>query len=157
VEEYEAPADVLELTADIISAFVSNNKVAPEALPDLIASTYAALNNVGQPEVEPEPELNLPTAAAIRKSITDDYLVSFEDGKRYKSMKRSLSIRGLTPEEYRAKWGLPKDYPMVAPGYAAARSALAKSMGLGQGGRKPAKAPAAKPAPKGRKPKAAAE
>lgn len=137
MEEYEASPDVLDLTADIVAAFVSNNKVAPEALPNLIATTYAALSNVGQPTEESEPEVSRPNAAAIRRSVTDDYLVSFEDGRRYKSMKRSLTLKGMTPQDYRAKWGLPSDYPMVAPGYAAKRSALAKSIGLGQGGRKP--------------------
>jgi len=130
---------LLEMTADIVSAFVSNNSIPASELPALISAIHGALNGVGSPApTEPQDTIIRPNAAGIRKSITGDFLISFEDGKRYKSMKRSLALKGLTPAEYREKWGLPKDYPMVAPNYAAARSALAKSMGLGAGGRKSA-------------------
>ena len=136
-------AGLIELTADITSAYVGNNSVAAAELPALIRSIHSALSGVGQP-VEAPPEVKTP-AVSIKKSITDDYLICLEDGRKFKSLKRHLRTKyNLSPEEYRAKWGLPKDYPMVAPSYAASRSALAKSMGLGQGGRKAAK-PAAKP------------
>lgn len=145
----ETSTDILDMVTGIVANYVSKNSVTPDALPGLIASVHAALANVSGQAVEAEPEIERPSAAAIRKSIKPDGLVSFEDGRSYKSLKRHLSTRGMTPDEYRAKWGLPKDYPMVSPQYSAARSALAKQMGLGQGGRKP-KAAAAR----GRKAKA---
>ncbi len=120
----------VELATDIISAFVSNNTVSTADLPSLISNVHAALENLGKPAKQ-EPEKPTPPVP-IKKSITPDYLISLEDGKRYKSLRRHLKGRGLTPEQYRAKWGLPHDYPMVAPNYAKARSELAKSMGLGQ-------------------------
>ena len=136
-------AGLIELTADITSAYVGNNSVSATELPALIRSIHVALSGVGAP-VEPPPEAKTP-AVSIKKSITDDFLICLEDGRKFKSLKRHLRTKyNLSPEDYRAKWGLPKDYPMVAPSYAASRSALAKSMGLGQGGRKAAK-PAAKP------------
>lgn len=121
----------LDLAADIVSAFVSNNPVPASELPSLIGSVHAALQNVGQPATKPETAKPMP-AAHIKKSVTPDYLISLEDGKQYKSLKRHLGRRGLTPEAYREKWGLPRDYPMVAPNYAAKRSELARSIGLGQ-------------------------
>lgn len=140
--------DILGMTTDIIAAFVSNNKVDAAALPGMISGIYAALSATSSPVIEEVVEtVARPTASQIRKSITPDFLISFEDGKQYKSMKRSLALKGLTPEQYREKWGLPKDYPMVSPNYAATRSAMAKSMGLGAGGRKPA---ATAPAKRGR-------
>jgi predicted transcriptional regulator len=143
-------AGLIELTADITSAYVGNNAVSATELPALIRSIHSALSGVGQP-VEVPPEVKTP-AVSIKKSITDDFLVCLEDGRKFKSLKRHLRTKyNLSPEEYRAKWGLPKDYPMVAPSYAASRSALAKSMGLGQGGRKAAKPAAKTPA----KPRAA--
>lgn len=147
----ERSSDLLGMTTDIVAAYVTKNAVRAEDVAALITSVHAALNTASAPAVEGDQveEIEKPTAAAIRKSITSDYLISFEDGKRYKSMKRSLSLKGLTPVQYREKWGLPKDYPMVAPGYSAARSELAKAMGLGAGGRKAAaKAPAKARAPK---------
>lgn len=133
--------DYVTMTADIVSAYVSSNKIDAGQIPSLIQSVHASLvaTSSAPATTEPVDTVERPTAAQIRKSITPDFLISFEDGRQYKSMKRSLSLRGLTPAQYREKWGLPADYPMVAPAYAAARSALAKSMGLGQGGRKPAK------------------
>jgi predicted transcriptional regulator len=143
--------DIVVHTADIVSAFVGNSKVSAEALPDLIKSVYGALANIGAPALVAPLEKLVP-AVSIKKSITPDFLISLEDGKQYKSLKRHLRTQyGMSPEDYRAKWGLPKDYPMVAPAYAARRSALAKSMGLGRGGapKAPATAPA-KAAPKAR-------
>jgi predicted transcriptional regulator len=121
----------IELAADIVSAFVSNNSVPTSELPSLIGNVHAALQNVGHPaakqdEVKPTP------AVPVKKSLTPDHLISLEDGKQYKSLKRHLGKLGLTPEAYREKWGLPRDYPMVAPNYAAKRSELARSTGLGQ-------------------------
>ena len=134
-------SELIELTADIASAYVENNTVAASELPALISSIHQALANIGAPAPVAEPAR--PPAVSVRKSIGDDYLICLEDGRKFKSLKRHLRTKyNLSPEEYRAKWNLPKDYPMVAPAYAAARSALAKQMGLGQGGRKPAaKAP----------------
>lgn len=142
---------LIKLTTDIVAAFVENNAVSPADLPGLISKTYAALGGIGAPAAEPVAPQT--PAVSIRKSLQPDHLVCLEDGRKFKSLKRHLRTKyNLSPEEYRAKWGLPKDYPMVAPDYAASRSALAKSMGLGQGGRaaaaaagngkkKPAKAP----------------
>ena len=132
--------ELLEMTADIVSAYVGNNTVSAETLPSLIANIHAALSQVTTGAVEPEPEPKEP-AVPIRKSIAPDYLICLEDGRKFKSLKRHLRTKyDMSPEEYSTKWGLPKDYPMVAPNYAKARSELAKSMGLGQGGRKPARA-----------------
>lgn len=134
MDKPEEPAiDYTSLTADLVSAYVANNTVSRSDLPALITSVHASLKALGQPKpAEPErPEPSVP----IKKSITPDYIISLEDGQRYKSLKRHLKGRGLTPEQYRQKWGLPVDYPMVAPNYAKQRSELARSMGLG---RKPA-------------------
>ncbi|MET4682818.1 MucR family transcriptional regulator [Brevundimonas faecalis] len=132
--------ELLEMTADIVSAYVSNNTVAAETVPNLIAQIHAALSGVTAAPVEAEPEPKEP-AVPVRKSITPDFLICLEDGRKFKSLKRHLRTKyNMSPEEYRDKWGLPKDYPMVAPNYAKARSDLAKQMGLGQGGRKPARA-----------------
>jgi predicted transcriptional regulator len=137
-EDADNNTDVLiELTADVVSAYVSNNPVPVGELPALIGQVYAALKGtVGNVSAE-MPEALKP-AVPIRKSVTPDYIISLEDGKKFKSLKRHLSTHpGLTPDEYRAKWGLPADYPMVAPNYAAARSALAKTMGLGRKPKEP--------------------
>ena len=136
----EEKPELLEMTAGIVSAYVSNNTVSADAVPGLIAQIHAALSGVSVAPVEPEPEPQEP-AVPVRKSITPDFLICLEDGRKFKSLKRHLRTKyNMSPEEYRAKWGLPKDYPMVAPNYAKARSELAKQMGLGQGGRKPARA-----------------
>ncbi|MEJ6788729.1 MucR family transcriptional regulator [Brevundimonas sp. BR2-1] len=138
----EDNAQLLEMTADIVSAYVGNNTVQATEVPGLISSIHAALTQVSNGAVEPEPEIKDP-AVPVRKSITPDFLICLEDGRKFKSLKRHLRTKyNMSPEEYRAKWGLAKDYPMVAPNYAKARSDLAKSMGLGQGGRKPARAAA---------------
>src|SRR5215217_2370474 len=120
----------IDLAAEIISAFVSNNTVSAEELPSLISQVHIALDNLGQP-VATQAEKPIPPVP-IKKTVTPDYLISLEDGKRYKSLRRHLSTRGLTPEQYREKWGLPRDYPMVAPNYAKQRSELARASGLGQ-------------------------
>ena len=124
----------IELAGDIVSAYVSNNSVPVAELPTLIHGVHAALaglaSGVVQPAVEDTHEK--PTAAQIRKSVMPDGIVSFLDGKTYKTMKRHLSTHGLDPHSYRQRFGLPTDYPMVAPSYAAQRSALAKSIGLGR-------------------------
>lgn len=131
--------DMIELTADVVGAFVGNNKVAVGDLPALIKSVHTALSAIGSPvtAAESAPAVTQPTAAQIRKSITPDALISFEDGRPYKTLKRHLTTQGMTIAEYKAKWGLPKDYPTTAPSYSEARSAMAKALGLGQGGRKP--------------------
>lgn len=132
------------LTAEVVSAYVAHNSVGKADLPDLISSIFTSLSGLGQTQ-EPEP-VKLTPPVSVRKSVGEDYIVSMEDGRRYKSLKRHLAGKGLTPAEYRTKWSLPSDYPMVAPSYAKQRSELAKALGLG---RKPAVAPA--PAPvKGR-------
>ncbi|MGE7413270.1 MucR family transcriptional regulator [Methylobacterium tarhaniae] len=123
-------ASPVERTSDIISAYVTNNVVQPSALPELIASVHAALQSLNSPPPA-EPEKPTPPIP-IRRTVTADHIISLEDGKPYKTLKRHLSGRGLTPEQYREKWGLPRDYPMVAANYASQRSELAKSSGLGQ-------------------------
>ena len=126
--------DILTLTADIAAAYVSNNTVPAAEVPLIIQTIYRALGTLGKTDLTPAQEPRKP-AVPIRKSITPDFLISLEDGKPYKSLKRHLRTQyNMSPDEYRSKWGLPKDYPMVAPNYAASRSALAKSMGLGRGG-----------------------
>ena len=123
---------IVDLVAGIVSAFVAHNSVPTSELPALIASTHAALANLGKEQVPAVEEKPVP-AVSIKKSISPDFLICLEDGKKFKSLKRHLrTAYDMTPEEYRAKWGLPADYPMVAPSYAEARSKLAKSMGLGQ-------------------------
>jgi predicted transcriptional regulator len=125
-------ADLIDLAAEIVSAYVSNNSVPASDLPSLIADVHRALNSTHAGTHEPEPE-PLKPAVNPKKSVFPDYIVCLEDGKKFKSLKRHLRTHyDLSPEEYREKWGLAADYPMVAPNYAAARSALAKKMGLGQ-------------------------
>ena len=125
-------ADLLiELTAEIVAAYVSNNSVAANDLPSVISQVHAALGGATMPveEVVEKPK----PAVSVRRSIQNDYLICLEDGQKFKSLKRHLMTHyGLTPEQYREKWELPADYPMVAPAYAEARSRLAKEMGLGQ-------------------------
>jgi predicted transcriptional regulator len=130
MDQPEQHFDFASITADIVSSYVANNAVHRADLLTVIASVHAALQGLVTPEqTEPEkPEPRVP----IRKSVTPDFLISLEDGKKYKTLKRHLGKMGLTAEEYRAKWGLPADYPMVAPSYAAKRSELARSIGLGQ-------------------------
>lgn len=127
--------DLLGMTADVVAAFLSRNQIRPDELPALIRDVHGSLAGTAQPQPVQEPEVERPTAAQIRKSIRADALISFEDGKPYKTLKRHLTTRGLTFAQYQEKWGLPKDYPSVAPAYAARRSELAKAAGLGQKGR----------------------
>ena len=123
---------LMELTSEVVSAYVSNNPLAAQDLPDMIKNVYAALQSTSGPAPVPEAEKPKP-AVSIRKSLGHDYLICLEDGKKFKSLKRHLKTHyNLTPEAYREKWGLPADYPMVAPAYAEKRSQLAKQMGLGQ-------------------------
>ena len=143
----QEPHRLIDMTADIVAAFVSNNPVRAAELPDLIKTIHASLNDV----VEPKPvEAQAPTltpAVPVKKSVTDDFIVCLEDGKKFKSLRRHLATAfGMTPDDYRAKWGLPRDYPMVAPGYASKRSELAKATGLGSARRKAAPANDAMPA-----------
>ncbi|GGH23287.1 MucR family transcriptional regulator [Alsobacter metallidurans] len=126
----------LDLVADIVSAYLSNNTLAAGDIAGLISSVNSAIQNVATGKVEEAP-VELKPAVPVKKSITPDAIICLEDGKAFKSLKRHLMTKyGMTPAEYRAKWGLPKDYPMVAPNYAAARSALARNMGLGLDRRK---------------------
>ena len=128
-----AATDLVELTTDLVSAYVSNNPVPASDLPSLIEQVHQSLSNLATGVKAPPQEERLVPAVPIKKSITPDYLICLENGKKFKSLKRHLSSQhGMTPDEYRAKWSLPTDYPMVAPGYAAARSQLAKDMGLGR-------------------------
>ena len=132
-------AETIEMTADIVSAYVGNNSVAASDLPSLIQSVHRALAGISSGAETAEVAPKEP-AVPVRRSITPDYLVCLEDGRKFKSLKRHLRTKyNMSPEEYRAKWNLPKDYPMVAPNYAKARSDLAKQMGLGQGGRQAAR------------------
>ena len=134
-------ADFLNLSADIVSAYVANNSLPVTELPALLQSVHAVLVGLStQDAASSQPEAKKDPAVPIKKSVTPDYIVCLEDGKKFKSLKRHLrTVYSMTPEEYRAKWGLPRDYPMVAPSYAQKRSELAMSMGLG---RQRSKAPA---------------
>jgi predicted transcriptional regulator len=122
-------SDVLGLTAQIVSAHVSNNSVTPDALPALIQDVYRTLSGVGKDPVQPDkPQPAVP----VKKSVFPDHIVCLEDGKKLKMLKRHLKTAyNMTPEQYRERWGLPPDYPMVAPNYARHRSSLAKKIGLG--------------------------
>jgi predicted transcriptional regulator len=123
---------LIEPTADIVSAYVSNNSIQSSDLPTLISEIHAALHQTLGGPAEPEPEPQKP-AVSIKKSVTPDYIICLDDGKKFKSLKRHVrTFHDVSPEEYREKWGLPADYPMVAPNYAKARSMLAKKMGLGR-------------------------
>ena len=144
----DASFDLSALTADIVSAYVSNNKVQAADLAAVISQVHQALGSVGQPVAPVQPETPKPTAGEIRKSRTPEFLTSFVDGRKYKSLKRHLTTNGMTPDEYRTKYGLPKDYPMVAESYSAQRSALAKTLGLGRKAAVPEVAPEPAPAPK---------
>ena len=127
-----AGKNFIDLTAEIVSAYLSHNATPASDIPALISQVHAALQRIstGRSEAPLEPAK---PAVSVKKSMTPDYLVCLEDGKRFKSLKRHLRTQyGMTPEQYRDKWSLPADYPMVAPNYAVARSALAKKMGLGQ-------------------------
>lgn len=123
---------ILEITSEVVSSYVSNNPISPTDLPGFIREVHSTLAAVSGSGIAPAAEPQKP-AVSIRKSLGHDYLICLEDGQKFKSLKRHLkSHYDLSPDEYRKKWGLPSDYPMVAPAYAERRSALAKEMGLGQ-------------------------
>ncbi len=147
MSDAERNTDLLSLAADVVASYVSKNIVGQGDLAKLIADVHQAMASIADPASAPQAEVMKPRVP-VKKSITDDYLISLEDGKQYKTLKRHLAGVGLTPDEYRAKWGLPSDYPMVAPAYARRRSELAKSAGLGHMRRKPAPAPDSAPAAK---------
>lgn len=129
--ENETKPGLVELTAQIVSAYVSKNAIGASDIPQLISETHAALSRTAGGPAEPEKEEPKPRVP-VKKSVMPDFIICLEDGKKFKSLKRHLRTHyNLSPEEYREKWGLPPDYPMVAPNYARARSDLAKKMGLG--------------------------
>src|ERR1700721_125306 len=144
--------EMTKLTAQVVEAFASGNRLSATDLPALITAVHQALLGAGAPPREVVDEVKKLTPARVRQSVRPEHLISFEDGQPYKMLKRHLTGRGLTPTQYRQKWGLPPDYPMTAPGYSEQRSALAKAAGLGQKTPKPAPAEpapaAAAPAPK---------
>ena len=130
--ENNSTESLVTLTGSIVAAYVSNNKISVSELPDLIRSVYESFSRAGQSAAQGPNELSAKPAVSIKKSITPDYLICLEDGIKLKMLKRHLRTHyGLTPQQYREKWGLPSDYPMVAPNYAAKRSLLAKQIGLG--------------------------
>ncbi len=125
--------DTVELAAEVVAAFVSSNPLPKSELPGLIQGVYAAIERLAQETTSAPPPVEAQEPAVpVRKSITAEFLICLDDGRKFKSLRRHLTQLGLTPEQYRAKWNLPSDYPMVAPNYAAQRSALAKKIGLGQ-------------------------
>ena len=127
-----ASNDLLRMSVEIVSAYVSNNSIAATQVPDVINTVYGALNSINGQTVFESPESQKP-AVSVRRSVNPDYIVCLEDGKKLKMLKRHLrAAYGMSPDEYRAKWGLPSDYPMVAPNYALQRSAFAKKIGLGR-------------------------
>ncbi len=127
-----AETDYVELTADLVSAYVSNNRVQPSEIGALIASMHDALTGLARGAATAAPAVEKPTPAQIRKSITPDALISFIDGKPYKTLKRHLTGNGMTLDEYRQRFGLPRDYPTTAASYSAMRAEFARSSGLGQ-------------------------
>ena len=145
-------ADLIALTADIVAAHVSNNTVAIGDVGNAISTVYAALAALGAPQAPAEPE-KPKGAVSIRSSIKPEHIVSMIDGRPYKMLRRHIGQHGYTPESYREAFGLPRDYPMVAPNYAETRRALAVKIGLGRK-KAPEPAPAAAPARRGRKPRA---
>ena len=147
--------ELAEMTSEIVAAYVVKNSVRPADLPALIMSVHAALSEQTKPDAAPAREAEPPKPAVpIKKSVTDDYLISLFDGRKFKSLKRHLSAEhGMTPAEYRTMFGLPKDYPMVAPAYAKQRSSLAKSLGLGRRSATAEAAPEVAPEPQAEAPK----
>jgi predicted transcriptional regulator len=128
----DAEGDLIDLSTDIVSAYVSHNALSVTDLPKLIADVHSALKGL-KSEPAPAPVEELKPAVPVRKSIAPDYIICLEDGKKFKSLKRHLRTHyEMSPEDYREKWGLPADYPMVAPNYSATRSRLAKDNGLGR-------------------------
>lgn len=147
-EQDAETARLVTLTADVVSAYVSNNHVQSAELPKLLGEVHEAIRTVsqsGRPSAETGPPKATPQE--VRKSISHDFLVSFEDGKPYKTLRRHLTLRGLSPEQYRAKWGLPNDYPMTSASYSEQRSELARALGLGQQRRRAEPEPEGQAAP----------
>jgi predicted transcriptional regulator len=133
MNESASSADYIQITADIVSAFVSNNAVRASELPSIIEAVHTSLLKASELKTEEPASENKVPAVPVKKSITDEYIICLEDGKKFKSLKRHLSTAyNMSPDEYRTKWGLSRDYPMVAPAYASARSSLARQMGLGR-------------------------
>ena len=133
MSESAPSADHIKITADIVSAFVSNNAVRASELPSIIEAVHTSLLKASESKTEEPVAENKVPAVPVKKSITDEFIICLEDGKKFKSLKRHLSTAyNMSPDEYRAKWGLNRDYPMVAPAYASARSNLARQMGLGR-------------------------
>jgi len=125
--------ELLQMTTQIVAAYVSKNSVQVSDLPNLISNVYQSLTALGQPQAPAEAPVDLKPAVPVKKSVLPDYIICLEDGKKLKMLKRHLkSSYGLSPDEYRTKWGLPSDYPMVAPNYAKARSEMAVKIGLGR-------------------------
>ncbi len=145
---------ITELTAEIVSAYVSRNSVPMAELPLLLQNVHGALDRIATAAAPEETKVEeLKPAVPIKKSVSDDYIISLENGQKFKSLKRHLmTAYGMTPQQYREKWNLPKDYPMVAPAYAKSRSALAKSLGLGRKAMVPVTDPAPEPAVKAASP-----
>lgn len=141
-DQGQAQGGLQDLTAGIVAAYVANNQVRADELPGLLTTVHSALRDVGRPKEQAAEAEKLKRPVSIKASMQQDYLISMEDGRHYKSLKRHLTGRGLTPQQYREKWGLPRDYPMVAPAYAARRSELAKSLGLGRKRTEASQAPA---------------
>jgi predicted transcriptional regulator len=142
--EQDGQLDTVSIAADIVAAYVSNNPLPVGELPKLIGDIHAALRGIGTPVTEPV--VKQEPAVSIKKSVTPDFIICLEDGKKFKSLKRHIGVHySLSPDQYRQKWNLPKDYPMVAPNYAATRSAMAKSIGLGRKAAVPTPAAAEKP------------
>ena len=133
MSESTTNGDYIQITADIVSAFVSNNAVRASELPSIIEAVHTSLLKASELKAEEPVSENKVPAVPVKKSITDEFIICLEDGKKFKSLKRHLSTAyNMSPDEYRAKWGLSRDYPMVAPAYASARSSLARQMGLGR-------------------------
>ena len=156
MNEQQSAPNYIELAAEIVSAFVSNNSVPAAELPALISNVHDALNKITTGMAPKAEETKQAPAVPVKKSVQPDYIICLDDGKKFKSLKRHLrTVYNMTPDQYRTKWGLPPDYPMVAPNYAAARSQLAKQMGLGARRRKGEQGEVAQAPARGRRKKVA--
>lgn len=156
MNEQQSAPNYIELAAEIVSAFVANNSVPAAELPALISNVHDALNKITAGSTPKTEEAKQAPAVPVKKSVQPDYIICLDDGKKFKSLKRHLrTVYNMTPDQYRTKWGLPADYPMVAPNYAAARSQLAKQMGLGARRRKGEQDEAAQAPARGRRKKVA--
>jgi predicted transcriptional regulator len=145
------PQDMLRLSADVVASYLMSNTISPSLVPDLIRSVHNSLSSLDRPDAAPGPAARPKPAVPIGRSVTEDYIVCLEDGKRLKMLKRYLRSKfDMSPDDYRRRWGLPPEYPMVAPAYAARRSAFAKQIGLGKGVRRPSATAKAKSGAKAR-------